>query len=146
MARTTPLAEYVARDHLRTAGLEVFLPCGQTRTRRAGHHDTPLFPGYLFLRYDLETQGWGALRRFSQLVGLVTFGGEAPSVPDEVIDELAVKAETMSGRGGLWPRYQPGDRVSVSVGPIESLAEVVEGVSLPTARVRVLLEFFGTYD
>lgn len=56
VARTTPLAEYVARDHLRTAGLEVFLPCGQTRTRRAGHHDTPLFPGYLFLRYDLETQ------------------------------------------------------------------------------------------
>jgi len=143
VARTTPLAEYVARDHLKMAGLEVFLPCGQSRTRRAGHQDTPLFPGYLFLRYDLETQGWGSLRRFPQLVGLVTFGGEVPSVPDEIIDELAVRAETMSGRGGLWPRYQPGDKVSVSVGPIESLAEVVEGARSPTARVRVMLEFLG---
>ncbi|MCE2463810.1 MAG: transcription termination/antitermination NusG family protein [Dehalococcoidia bacterium] len=56
VARTRPLAEYAARDHLETAGLEVFMPCARTCTPRLGHEDMPLFPGYLFLRYDRRNE------------------------------------------------------------------------------------------
>ena len=138
-ARTTPLAEYLAREHLKSAGLEVFLPCGHTRTPRHGHQDAPLFPGYLFLRYDLDAQGWAPLNRVPQVVGLVAFGGEAPPVPDEVIDELAQRVDAMNGKGSLWTRFQRGQ----ALGPMESLAEVVEEAKSPRARVRVLVEFLG---
>ena len=142
-ARTRPLAEYVVRGHLETAGFGVFLPCGQTRTPRPGHQDAPLFPGYLFLRYDLEKQGWGPVRRVPQLVGLVSFGKEVPAVPDDVMDDLVQRVKAINGRGGLWPRFRPGERVRVALGPTESLAEVVEPAKSPRARVRVLLEFLG---
>ena len=142
-ARTKPLAEYAARERLETAGLDVLLPCAQGRAPRRGHQDTPLFPGYLFLRYDLEQQGWDQLRRVPQLMGLVAFEGVVPSVPDEVMYELAQRIEAMNGNNGLWNRFHPGQRVRVTLGPTESLAEVVEEAQSPHARVRVLVEFLG---
>ena len=141
--RTMPLAEYAARDHLRRAGLEVFLPCAWMRTPRPGHQDAPLFPGYLFLHHDLEQSGLGQLRRIPQFVGLVDFGEEVPAVPDEVIEELALRVDAINGKGELWNRYRPGEVVSVAMGPTESLAEVVEAAESPGARVRVLVEFLG---
>ena len=142
-ARTKPLAEYAARDNLQAAGLETFLPCAHTSDRRPGHQDAPLFLGYLFLHYDLEEQGRSLLHRVPHPVRLVAFGGVVPPVPDDLIAELAQRMEAINGIGGLWTRFQPGERVRVTLGPIESLAEVVEEARSPRARVRVLLEFLG---
>lgn len=75
VARTKALAEYTARDRLGTAGCEVFLPCVGTVRPRRGHKDAPLFPGYLFLHYDLDQMGWQPLGQVPQLVGLVAFDG-----------------------------------------------------------------------
>ena len=142
-ARTKPKAEYLARYHLETAGVEVFMPCVQTLPIRPGHQDTPLFPGYIFVHYDLENQGTGFLRRCPDLLGLVQFGGEVPAIPDEVIDYVAERANAINGTGGLWHSFQPGETVRVTLGPTESLAEVIEGAKSPEARVRVLLELLG---
>lgn len=142
VARTGPLAEYAARDRLEAAGLEVFLPCARTRAPRPGHEDAPLFPGYLFIRYDLEERGNGPLHQVPQPLKLVSFGGVVPSLPDGVVVELYQRVRAINGRGGLRPRFKPGDRVRVALGPLDSLAEVVEGES-PGARVRVLMEFLG---
>ena len=142
-ARVRPLAEYAARDHLNAAGVEAFLPCVQTSIPRRGHRDAPLFPGYLFVRYDLKAWGGYMLKRVPQLVGLVALGGMPPPVPDEVIAELSHRVEVINGTGGLWAQFRPGDRVRVILGPEESLAEVVEGAKSPKARVRVLLDFLG---
>ena len=74
---------------------------------------------------------------------LVSFEGVVPSLPDGVIHELSQRACAINGTGGLWTRFRPGDRVSVALGPLESLAEVVEEAKSPGARVRVLMEFLG---
>ena len=110
---------------------------------RPGHWNTPLFPGYLFLRYDMEKGGLRQLRKMPQLVGMVTFQGTVPPVPDQVISDLAERVETLNAFGGVWTRYRTGERVTVSLGPVESLARVVSGATSPQARVRVLLEFMG---
>ena len=123
--------------------MDVLLPCAQSRAPRPGHQDTPVFPGYLFLRYDLEEQSWDRLHRVPQLIGLVAFEGVVPSVPDEVMYELAQRMEAMNGTNGLWNRFHPGQRVRVILGPTESLAEVLEEAKSPQTRVRVLVEFLG---
>ena len=142
-AHTKPLAEYAAQSRLQGAGIEVFLPCAKTPKPRPGHWNTPLFPGYLFLRYDMEKGGLRQLRKMPQLVGMVTFQGTVPPVPDQVISDLAERVETLNAFGGVWTRYRTGERVTVSLGPVESLARVVSGATSPQARVRVLLEFMG---
>ena len=142
-ARTTPLAEYAAGDHLRAVGVDVFLPCGKARPQRPGHGDAPLFPGYLFVHDDLQTQGFSPLCHVPQLAGLVAFDGEVPPVPDEVIGELVERTDAINGNGGLWTRFRVGEKVNVAVGPAEGLAEVIEEAKSPQGRVRVLLEFLG---
>ena len=142
-ARTRPLAEYLAKDRLESLGLEVFLPCSRTKHNRRGHDDSPLFPGYMFVRYDAEQRGWRSLHQVPQVLGPVSFGGEVPALPNEVIDDLMGRVSAINGTGGLWTRFLPGDRVQVSLGPIESLARVVEEAESPEARVTVLLQFLG---
>jgi transcriptional antiterminator RfaH len=141
VARTKPLAEYAARDGLLDAGLDVFLPCVQTPRPRNGHQDVPLFPGYLFVRCNLETLSWRRFRWIPHFVGLVRFGDVATWVPDEVITELVERVESINNDGGVRTRLRPGDVISVVLGRGESFAEVVELPRSPQGRVRVLLEF-----
>ena len=141
-ARTRPLAEYFAQDNLRSGGVETYLPCVRARHPRRGHEDAPLFPGYLFLHCDLETQGSG-LRLVPQLRGLVVFEGSAPSVPDDVIDQLIHQVERMNAFGGWLRPLQPGDTVQVTVGHTATMATVVSETTSSKARVRVLLELLG---
>ena len=141
VARTKPLAEYAARDGLRGAGLEVILPCVQTPRPRNGHQDVPLFPGYLFVRCNLETLSWRRLRWIPHFVGLVKFGDVATWVPDEVITGLVDRVKGINKEGGLRSWVRPGDVIRVVLGRGESSAEVVELPKSPQGRVRVLLEF-----
>jgi len=145
VAYTQSQAEYRAKDHLEARDFECFLPTISTPSPRRGREDAPLFPSYLFVRYELQEQGTRALEWGQDLARLVTFGGVAPSVPDWVIDQLRQQVSEINGGGGLWRRYQPGDQVLVSlVSPeSEALAEVVTGAKSPEGRVRVLLELLG---
>ena len=143
VARTLPRAEYGTAKRLETRGVECFLPCAPTPSPRPGREDAPLFPGYLFVHYDLEAWGSGVLRRIPGIVGLVTFNEVVPSIPDREIQELRCRVEALTANGGLWPKYRPGDRVWVRLEPTQSLAEVVTATQGPRARVRVLLEFLG---
>jgi hypothetical protein len=73
----------------------------------------------------------------------VNFEGVAPAVPDDVIRERAHRVERINGDGGLWRRFQTGDRVRIVSGKLEGLGEVVEPTSSPQSRVRVLMQFMG---
>lgn len=143
VARTRPRRERAARDHLRVIGFEVFLPCVPARGPRRNQGLRPLFPGYLFLRHDLEAYGSGPLRSAPDVRGLVSFAGTSPPVPDTVMAELAERVEAMQAGPGPWGRLHPGDWVHVTVGSTTALAQVVAETRSAQARVRVLLDFLG---
>ena len=141
--RTKPMGEYATRDRLVRAGVEVFLPRTPAARPRPGQQDVPLFPGYLFVRHDM-TCGWNELRAIDGSMRLVTFGeAPPPSIPDGVIAELAQRVGRIAAEGGVWPRFQPGDAVSVVMGNTETLGEVLDANQSAEARVHVLLEFLG---
>ena len=121
VARTKPAVEHAAMDQLRSDGFEAFMPCTRTLHVRKGRREVPLFPGYLFLRYDLEQEGSRPLRLVPQLRGLVVFDGVAPPVPDQVIRELAHRMEQTNAGQGLWRRPKPGDQMTVSIGSTQAI-------------------------
>jgi transcription antitermination factor NusG len=77
------------------------------------------------------------------MIGWVKFGGEIPWLPDEIMSALIERSELINREGGLWTRFQPGEKVQVVSGHLEGLAEVIRGAKSPNARVQVLLEFMG---
>lgn len=143
VARTRTRREYVAKDHLTAAGFEVLLPSVPSDPPRPGRTDAPLFPSYLFLRFDLEQDGTLALGHVPGPVRLVTFEGVAPFLPDDAVESLVRATEEIASEGGIWPRFQPGEEVSVHWGGSEIWGRVLEENRSPRARVRVLLDFVG---
>src|SRR3972149_2499713 len=48
----------------------------------------PYFPGYLFVNADLDTVGTTVLKWIPGAIGLVDFGGELASVPDDLLQTI----------------------------------------------------------
>lgn len=142
IVRTKPRAEYLAAKELRRDGFEIFSPCVKSPSR-ISYADTPLFPGYLFLRCDLEDERSSLIRQAHHVTGWVSFGGEIPSIPDEVVSALTERAEAINREGGLWRRFRPGELVQIVSHNMQGLAEVVEEAKSAHARVKVLLSFMG---
>jgi len=143
LVRTKPLSEYVAASALERSGYMPFFPRVITPRPRAGHNDAPLFPGYLFVRNEDEGASLPPVGRIAGLIGWVEFDGVIPVVPDSVIVEMDARLKEVNATGGQWRRYQPGDRVRVVNGHVDSLAEVLEEAKSPQSRVKVLMSFMG---
>ena len=141
--RTKPRCEHLAAASLESNGFDLFFPRVRVVKPRGRKVVCPLFPGYLFLHHDAETHGWASVLRLPGILAWVKFGGVAPVVPDQVIDELAERVDAINDDGGLWTRFKRGDAVRVVTGKIDSLAEVVEAPRSPQDRVRVLVDFMG---
>ena len=141
VVRTKPRAESMAATELERGGLEVFSPLVKKPHPYVGPGLVPLFPGYIFIRIDPETQVWPSFRSGTYVLGLVNFRGELPSLPDEEIADLKQRCSQLNIEGGIWTRYQRGDRVRIVSPSIQSLAEVVEDGNTPQSRVKVLLHF-----
>ena len=141
--RTKPQSENIAANALRVEGYEHFFPMIQAIQRRSGKEEIPLFPGYLFVRCDVDRGQWPAIGLLPGVLGWVRFDGVASSIADDVVDELARRVESINDNGGLWIRYKPGQKVRVVSGQFESLAQVAEEPTSSDSKVRVLLEFMG---
>ncbi|MBV9268325.1 MAG: UpxY family transcription antiterminator [Acidobacteriaceae bacterium] len=123
--RTRPNHEKTAATVLAAKGYEFYLPSYKVRRRwsdRTVETTVPLFPGYLFCRFDSR------LRRpiivTPGVVSVVSFGTEPIAVPDSEID--AVETILASGLAaescGL---LQDGDRVRITRGFLEGLEGIL---------------------
>lgn len=143
VVRTEPMAEYIAADGLARDGFEVFLPSVKSATPRRGHSEVPLFPGYLLLKCDPQGQGWPTFRSSHHLYGWVKFGGEIPTIPEEVVFELNRRIVNLNSGAGLWRRFGPGEIVRVVFGAMDSEAEVLEAAKTSSGKTKIIMEFMG---
>ncbi len=146
VARTHVHAESKARSNLVRQGFEVYLPlCRRIRThaRRREAVQRPLFPGYLFVGFDIENTRWRAI--FSTIgVASLICNGEVPSrVPDGIVESIrAAETDGFFDFTTAVARLKPGDSVRVASGPFAGLIGRLHS-SVSRNRVRVLLEILG---
>jgi transcription antitermination factor NusG len=99
------------------------------------------FPGYLFVRVDLEQVGLSVLQWMPGSIGLVNFDGEPAYVPDALLQAIRQRVEKINLAGaGLLEKLKLGDAVVIKGGPFAG-HEAIFDTRLPgNERVRVLLE------
>jgi transcriptional antiterminator RfaH len=101
----------------------------------------PYFPGYLFVRTDLERTGASTFRYIPGAAGLIMFGGEAAHVPDGLIQAIRQRVE--AGNAGEAEACKPGATVIIQSGPFAGY-EAIFNARLPgTERAHVLLKLLG---
>jgi transcriptional antiterminator RfaH len=141
-----PRQETVARENLGRQGYETYLPLIRKASRRLGRRITaiaPMFPRYLFIRLDTQTDNWGPIRSTLGVVSIVRFGYLPAQVPDGLVGALRSREDAQ----GVQPaptadQIKPGSRVRVAQGSFIGY----EGVFVAKTgkeRVVVLLDIMG---
>lgn len=104
----------------------------------------PYFPGYMFVRTEIETVGISFFQYMPYAKGLVSFGGEPSVVPEALIETLRQKIEAIVKSGGeVLDGLKPGDSITIEHGPFAGY-EAIFNLRIPgSQRVRVLLKMLS---
>ena len=132
--------ERVAELSLQKLGVETFYPQLKQRKvirRRAETRIGPLFPRYLFARFQLDTH-YRAVAYASGVRNIVTFGTLPATVEDEIIE--GIRARLHDGYLTVpAPSFMPGDIIRIQTGPLQGLEAVFVREMSDHERVVLLL-------
>ena len=121
-------------------GVETFYPQLKQRKvirRRAETRIGPLFPGYLFARFELGTH-YRAVAYARGVRNIVTFGALPATVEDEIIE--GIRARLHDGFLAVpAPSLMPGEIIRIQTGPLQGLEAVFVREMSDHERVVLLL-------
>jgi transcriptional antiterminator RfaH len=137
---TKPSQESQAVLNLESLGIEVFCPrIKQKKTIRRRERTVigPLFPGYLFAKFNMATQYRGVM--FSRGVrNIVMFGSFHAVIDEETIE--SIKARLCNGCLTVpEPSFKQGQVVRIETGPLHGLEAVFERQMSDRQRAVLLL-------
>ena len=144
--QTQPRSEDRAVGHLLRQGFDVYMPRYAKKRRHARRVDTvaaPLFPGYLFIRRDLDSAPWRSIDGTRGVIRIVRHGDHPAPLPDGIVESL----REHEGEGGLHTPaslqvFAPGKRLRIIGGAFDEYVGVFERMSADE-RVVLLLNLLG---
>lgn len=145
VAETLPRAETQAEHHLSRQGFSALCPRFRKVTRHARRTEqvlAPLFPGYVFVRFDQQRDAWRAINGTMGIRRLVGADTKSPQpLPAGVIEALLDRCDQGVVSCTL-PDIQPGREVRIISGPFADLLATVTSLD-DKGRARVLLDILG---
>lgn len=112
-------------EFLRGKGYEWFLPMYKCRKRwsdRVKEVDTPLFPGYLFCRFNVHERL--PILKTPGVIQIVGYNRQPVAIDESEICAI----QTLVGSGfptQPWPHLQAGDKVQIESGPLRGLVGIL---------------------
>jgi transcriptional antiterminator RfaH len=139
-----PNSHLQAKKNLNQQGFETFLPLHNTTSRKASRFlstTQPLFPGYMFIRFDRAEPGWNKINNTYGVSRLVTFNAVLKSIPTKFINNLMSRYD-LSGKLIPVKKLKKGDQVKVLMGPFASFIATVETYETDQ-RIWILMDLMG---
>lgn len=140
-----PRKEELARINLERQGYPAYLPMMRTPRRKLGRRIIrvePMFPRYLFLHLNTETDNWAPIRSTLGVANLVRFGMYPSPVPDDLIAALRARDNASGVQDLPLNTFEEGQRVRIEEGPFMGY----EGIFIARTgeeRVLILLDIVG---
>ena len=139
-----PNSHHKARKNLNQQGFETFLPLHDATSRRASRFintSKPLFPGYMFIRFDKAESEWHKINSTYGVSRLITFNSILKSIPTIFVDHL-IKRYDLSGKLIPMQKLKKGDQVTVLKGPFANIIATVEKYEADQ-RIWILMDLMG---
>lgn len=133
-----------AAKNLTQLGFEIFLPLHDTTSRKVSRFintTQPLFPGYMFVRFDRTETKWHKINNTYGVLRLVTFNSILKSIPATFINNL-MKRYDLSGKLLPIKKLKEGDKVKVSSGPFTNFIATIEKYETDQ-RIWILMDLMG---
>jgi transcriptional antiterminator RfaH len=138
---TQPNQEARADENLRRQGFCSWLPRFRRLRRHARRTEfvlSPLFPGYLFVRLDPETERWRSINGTFGVIRLLCNGDTPLAVPEGLVEEIMQRRDETGFVGVPSRRLTFGKAVRIASGPFANLEGLFQ--EMPE-RDRVVLLF-----
>lgn len=142
-----PRQETAAKLNLERQGYETYLPVVRQPRRRLGRRVAvvgPMFPRYLFIRLDSETDNWGPIRSTIGVSTLVKFGQRPAEAPAGLMEILRSREDENGIQVLPTDDYRRGSRIRITDGGLTGY----EGIFLARNsrdRIVVLLDIMGKH-
>lgn len=145
VAQTQVRGEERARINLERQEFRAYLPRYRRERRHARRRDVvqaPLFPGYIFVRLDLDTAPWRSINGTFGVSRLVCHGDLPAALPEGVVEEIAAR-ESEDGLIVLQPRpFRKGEALRIMSGALADCLGFFERME-DRDRVILLLDLLG---
>ncbi len=143
VAQIRPNSLFKARKHLKNQNFEYFAPSRFETIKSSNGFkriERLLFPGYIFVRCDVDTKDLSALKATIGLSRVVRGMGEGPGViPDGFIEELKRASELDASAYSL---LKQGDKVRLIDGPfVGMIGEILNADS--NGRLQILFDIMA---
>ena len=139
---TKPHQEKVALDNLTRQNYQCYLPLIHKEKILRGKKilsKEPMFPRYLFMRLCHDgQQNWSPIRSTKGVSHLVSFGGLAASLDDEMMNNLKLKID----KALVMKVFSIGDKVEILKGPFKGM-EAIFNTYKGEERAMLFLNFMA---
>ena len=144
-AQLRPNGDTLAMVNLERQGFNAFRPLiWETRRSEKGPRRLlrPMFPGYVFVQFDITQPEWPKIRSTRGVSRLVGNNSGGPSrLPTGLVDILKQRCAGNEANSAA-NAFQLGDKVYVSSGPFAAFLATVERMDAQN-RVWLLIDFMG---
>jgi len=140
--QSKPQKEYLVYEQLRIRKIEAY--CPQIRVKVVNPRARkikPYFPGYLFVRANLNQIGSSALQWIPGVVSLVSYGGEPAIVQESLLQAIRKRVDQINS---AWDErindLKAGEILEVTSEPFAGYRAIFDTHLPGHERVRVLLQ------
>lgn len=127
LAQCRPREEERALQNLSNQGIDAFYPYAEVKKRlrnKLVSRVEALFPGYIFIRADLEVVSTTTISSTRGIRSLVRFGGGPCAVPAGLVYDLMAHCDSDALREQLSDVPKAGDKVRIEQGPFSGLEAI----------------------
>lgn len=145
VVQTQLRGEETAARNLRRQGYETFWPRYRRLVRHARRrHEVlrPLFPGYVFVRLDVDVCRWRSINGTLGVRCILGDGLRPRAVPEPIMAEILSRTDPRGEVRLLTKGMVPGQAVRLVEGPLADVTALLEEIG-DEERVTILLSVLG---
>ena len=137
LIKTKPRQENVAIKNLENQEYSTYCPIATINNR-----NVVLFPGYLFIHLDNESQNWSPIRSTKGVLNFVRFGLNFAQAPDTVIEFLKANELINKEKFINLNKFKPGEKVQITDGVFKNCVAIFKSFK-SDERVILLINLLG---
>ena len=135
---------FLAKKNLENQGVKTFLPLIEVTQRKSSKFITalrPLFPGYIFVSFNLKNFRWTVINNTVGIVKVITADNMPQSIPSNFISYLKLRCDK-NDKLVTSEELNLGKKAKILNGPFSQMIGTVENID-PQRRVTLLFELMG---
>ena len=137
LIKTKSKQENIAILNLENQNFHVYCPYALIRNK-----NEVLFPGYIFIQLDKDTQNWSPIRSTKGVLYFVRFGLSYAKIPDNIIEFIKTNQLNTAEKLKNINKFKPGDKVQIADGVFKNCIAIFKSYK-SDERVILLMNILG---